>query len=471
MSGLQDLTTPARHDELTAVLAAWVPRQRWFAGKARTPERFDVAEAFVVQADEAEVLVVLADVTYADGGAERYHMPLVAEADAAPEAAVGTVAALHLVDASFVRGAAALLPQLALEARPRPTPSGATLVGHPVGANPPKLGTPRRLNAEQSNTSIALGDAHIFKIFRRLEFGTNPDVEISRALTEAGFPNTPAQRGAVELHLPDGNVISLGVLNDFVAGARDAWELAVDEVGAVVRGEASGDVLAGAADLGAVIAELHATLREAFGTRDATAADRGAWADAMRQQVEAVLETARRRAPDAVAAVVARRDELVAALGRLREDDTPAPLTRTHGDLHLGQVLLDGAGAWQILDFEGEPARPLTARRDLHAPLRDVAGMLRSFDYAAAAGSGGDLARVPEAAARWRDDARAAFIDAYLATAGKHGVLPPAAHAVATQLDAFELDKAVYELGYELANRPDWVPIPVGGIVRVLQQP
>ncbi|HVM20149.1 MAG TPA: hypothetical protein VM307_09330, partial [Egibacteraceae bacterium] len=127
-------------------------------------------------------------------------------------------------------------------------------------------------------------------------------------------------------------------------------------------------------------------------------------------------------------------------------------------------------GSWQLLDFEGEPAKSLQQRRALAPPLRDVAGMLRSFDYAAAAGSGGDLSDVPQAASRWRDDARQRFLDGYLAAATGHGVLPADGTSVQAQLDAFELDKAIYELGYELANRPDWVAIPVGGITRVLDR-
>ena len=188
----------------------------------------------------------------------------------------------------------------------------------------------------------------------------------------------------------------------------------------------------------------------------------------MRAQADEVFATAERRAPDAAGTVLRRRDDVIARLDRLSDEKATGPLTRIHGDLHLGQVLLDAGDRWQLLDFEGEPAKPLEERRALNAPLRDVAGMLRSFDYAAASGSGGDLAHVPEAAAQWRDIARSRFLDAYLEAAAGTEVLPDNDASVVAQLEAFELDKAIYELGYELANRPTWIPIPVGGITRVL---
>ena len=465
---LADLARREHHDALAAVLRTWLPAQRWFAGKARRVTGMSVADAFVVGADGVEVLDVLVEVAFADGGTELYQVPVSADAAAPDEAVIATRPDLRLVDATYVAGVTLLLAGLTRDERERTLPSGRTLVGRPVG-EAVNLAEPRRTNAEQSNTSVIVG-SQIFKVFRKLERGENPDVEITHALTAAGFPHTPRQRGALLLREPDGVTTAVGVLVDFVPGAREGWELATAEVAAVTAGGTPTTLLDAAADLGAAVADLHATLRDTLGTRAAGRADRAAWADGMAAQLDRVLATARERAPADCAVVLQRSDEIRAHLQRLRDDDSPAPLTRTHGDLHLGQVLLDASGTWQILDFEGEPARPLHERRELQAPLRDVAGMLRSFDYAAAVGSGGDLGAVPAAAARLRDDARGRFLSSYLETAGKHGVLPATPAGVDAQLEAFELDKAIYELGYELANRPGWVAIPVGGIVRVLDR-
>ena len=409
-------------------------------------------------------------------------MPLAAGADGGAGDLVGTVGGVQLVDATSIPSGARLLTALTHETVERLTARGEVLFGQPLGDDPLPSGEPRRMAAEQSNTSIVVGDAVIYKLFRRLEAGENPDVEVTRALTEAGFEHAPRQRGAFGVRHLDGSVTALGVLADFVRGGREGWAVATADVARVVAAQAaaggSGSAVGGGdgqmtieiADLGRAVAEMHHALARTLGTREAAPGDLKGWVAAMEAQAEAVLATAQRRAPDATEPVRRRRDAIWAAIERLAAEQATGPLTRIHGDLHLGQVLLDANNSWQLLDFEGEPAKTLEERRALNAPLRDVAGMLRSFDYAAAAGSGGDLSHVPEAAARWRDAARDAFLDGYLGAASGHDVLPAGDAAVAAQLDAFELDKAIYELGYELANRPDWVPIPVGGITRVLDR-
>ena len=470
MTDLAGLASPDGFDELAAVLGVWVPRQRWFAGKARDLAALRLHDAALLTADnESEVVLqVLVEVDYDDGHTERYQAPLAA-GPADSQGAVGEVGGIQLVDATFLPAAARVLTAAALAEGERLTARGDVLFGEPLDDEPLALDNPRRMSAEQSNTSIVLGDAVIYKLFRRLEVGRNPDVEVTRALTEAGFPYAPRQRGANGIRHADGSSTALGVLADFVAGGREGWALATADVERTVHG-AGGDpaIFDRVADLGRAVAQMHAALAHTLGSREAEPDDLNSWVAAMERQAVAVLQTAARRAPDETAPILARWEEVRAAIDRLAEEKATGPLTRIHGDLHLGQVLLDRDDRWQLLDFEGEPAKPLEERRALNAPLRDVAGMLRSFDYAAASGSGGDLASVPEAAAAWRNTARHRFLDAYLGAATGTDVLPDDAASVAAQLDAFELDKAIYELGYELANRPSWIPIPVGGITRVL---
>ena len=472
MTDLSALSSPDSFSKLAALLRTWVPQQRWFAGKARDFVDLHLHDAVLLTAPGAEDLVldVIVSVDYADGHSEQYQVPLTA---GAPEmdGFVGELDGLALVDATHVPPAAQLLTALTHEATERTTARGETLVRRPVDDQPVDLSDPRRMTAEQSNTSVVFGDRLIFKLFRRLEPGENPDVEVTRALTEADYPNAPRQRGAFGIRHGDGSVTALGVLAEFVTGGREGWALATAEVGRIAAGEEPDPQRREQfQQLGRAVADMHGALARTLGRRDAAAEDLAAWVDAMLQQAEHVLLTAQRRAPDAAAAVLDRRAELLERLHRLADEKATGPLTRIHGDLHLGQVLLDASGRWQLLDFEGEPAKPLSERRALNAPLRDVAGMLRSFDYAAAAGSGGNLAAVPAAAAQWRDNVQAGFLSAYLDEAAEHDVLPDDDASVQAQVDAFELDKAVYELGYELANRPDWVPIPVGGITRVLDR-
>ena len=469
--GLHALATPDGFDQLATVLSTWVPQQRWFGGKARDFRTLTLHDAVLLTADPEPdpVLVVIVEVSYDDGHAERYQVPLAA-GESGDDGYVGHVGGAHLVDATHVAGAARVLTFHACRPDERRTARGEIVFGRPLGDDEIKVGEPRRMSAEQSNTSIVLGDELIFKLFRRLEAGENPDVELTRALTESGFPNAPRQRGAFGVRHDDGSVTALGVLADFVHGGREGWALATADVERVVGGGAQDPEMAARfASLGRAVADMHGALAGTLGFRDAEPDDLLVWVAAMREQAEHVLATAARRAQDEAGSVLSRREGLFERLHRITETKATGPLTRIHGDLHLGQVLLDAEGRWQLLDFEGEPAKSLEQRRALNAPLRDVAGMLRSFDYAAASGSGGDLSHVPEVAAVWREAARSAFLDAYLEEAQHLGVLPHP-DAVAAQLDAFELDKAIYELGYELANRPDWVPIPVGGITRVLDR-
>jgi maltokinase len=326
----------------------------------------------------------------------------------------------------------------------------------------------RPISAEQSNTSLVFDDRIIVKFFRRLLHGPNPDVETTTALAGAGFEHVarPIARWRQ-------SEVDFAFAQDFLAGGTDGWALAQTSLrdfynsDADLPGEAGGDFSGESRRLGRVTAELHAAMAEVWGVdRDRLAA--GEW-------VQLVDDIERRL--DASAALIgeATGEGLGAsartAVGSLRAVVDPGPASRVHGDYHLGQVMRTDRG-WYILDFEGEPARPLDQRMRPASPLKDVTGLLRSLDYAArfalGEATGGEVGPAERAAA-WERHNGAAFLDGYLAVEGVGALLPTGSERELV-LGAYELDKALYELDYESAYRPAWMPIPAGAIVRILSR-
>jgi maltokinase len=318
---------------------------------------------------------------------------------------------------------------------------------HDAPVEPGDLASARPLTGEQSNTSVLLPGAvpaAILKVFRAVTPGPNPDVVVPRALHDVGWRGVPAPLAWLTATWPgpDGPATGhLGVLSELVVGARDGFELACAMAG---RGESFADL---AEDLGATTAGMHAALRRALPT---ASPDKPA-------NAAAVLATLRSRADaacDAAPELAARREAVHAVLGRVLHVGPLPALQRVHGDYHLGQVLHWDQG-WSVLDFEGEPSASATERERPDVAVRDLAGMLRSIDYAAAVGG----AAGPD----WAEEARAALTAGYVAQAGRD----PATAALAHLL---ELDKALYEVVYEVRNRPAWVPIPLAGVDRLLSR-
>ena len=319
------------------------------------------------------------------------------------------------------------------------------------------------MGAEQSNTSIVYDDALVLKAFRRVEAGDNPELEMLRFLSARDFPHVAELGGwyQYEGELMDA---TFGVVQRFVANARDGWELALDELA-----DDPERFVARLRDLGAVIGRMHTVLASdptdlAFAPEEPSDESLALLTATIDEEIERVfLEL-----PDteAVAPIAGRGAEVRDRLQLLSHVGARGKVIRTHGDLHLGQTML-GDDGWVVLDFEGEPARPLIERRRKRSPLRDVAGMLRSFAYAASAS---DMQRGHPAPEGWEERAREAFLGGYL-EAVDAVLMPPGEAATRTMLSIFELEKAVYELRYELNNRPDWVGIPVAGIVRLLEEP
>lgn len=317
--------------------------------------------------------------------------------------------------------------------------------------------TMRPLPVEQSNTSVVFDERHIMKVFRRINPGPNPDVEVGQALDGIGYPHVPRTE-AVFRHGGD----DLAVVRRFLIGATDGFVLAQTSLrdlydARVLPAEAGGDFAPDARRLGEVTATLHAALADAFGLRTATPRQ---WAQ------ELMAETAR------VAVPGVDRDDLAARYQAVAGVTDGGSAIRIHGDYHLGQILRADTG-WFVLDFEGEPARPASERRRPGSPLRDVAGMLRSFQYAthtvlAERGEDHDLDQLRELAGAWERRARAAFLDGYYADRAVTALLPARPADRDALLAAFELGKAVYEVGYERRHRPDWEAIPVEAVRRIV---
>jgi maltokinase len=310
---------------------------------------------------------------------------------------------------------------------------------------------------------VVFGDELILKLFRRVEPGINPDLEITRFLTEKGFDRIPALRGWYEIEGRNLDA-TLGLLQRFVGGSRDGWELALDELGADAE-----RFLDRVGRLGTVVGEMHSVLGSdasdpAFAPEEPSAEAIGLLTAAIDEEIARIfLELADR---DEAAPIAGRGEEVRDHLRMLTQVAVGGRVIRHHGDLHLGQTLW-ADDDWIVLDFEGEPARSLAERRRKRSPLRDVAGMLRSFAYAASAS---ELQRGTPAPEGWEERAREAFLDGYLNSV-ETSLMPPSAAATEQLLSIFELEKAVYELSYELNNRPDWVRIPVAGILRLLEAP
>jgi maltokinase len=418
----------------------------------------------VISEESPRVVVELAEVSYADGGMDLYQVPLAMYTD--PEhrldhAFVGwwedpDVGWTHAYDAIHDREAMAAY--LRAFAYPPDGPlSFHRLPGDELDPTAPS--TP--FTGEQSNSSVAFGEQALLKLFRRITPGTNPDIEIHEQLTLAGSENVAALLGWIEVSTAGGvstaeGPLQLGMLQQFLRTASDGWELALTSVrnlfaeADLYADEVGGDFAGEAQRLGEAVGDVHRLLAEHFPTSERTAGDHAELAKAMTERLEAALDVV----PELAEHAPGLRD-LFAAVGSVEW----GPIQRVHGDLHLGQTLRTAKG-WKVVDFEGEPAKPLADRVLPDSPWRDVAGMLRSFDYAprvaamtaSATGDEGDEQRAYRAA-EWSTRNQSAFLEAY---AGRE-----LTQDERTLLAAYVADKAVYECVYEARNRPTWVSIPL----------
>lgn len=439
--------------ELSDLLSLWLPTQRWFAGKGREVSGVEVEQGR--QIDEA-LSHLIVRVRYASGDDDRYQVPLTVRGEPDPGLEhwrIGEIGGRLVYDGLHdTAGTAGMLGLLrantsidglsATSIRPL-----EDLAGQPVGV-------------EQSNTSVVYGDAYILKLFRRLSPGVNPDLEITRALADADSPHVAAPLGWLEGEL-GGEPTTFAVLQEFLRSGSEGWRLALASVrdlyaeGDLHADEVGGDFAGESERLGAATAEVHDTLAHVLPTGTAGADQLAAVSERMIARLDEALDAVERLQPYATG--------LRAAFSRLGHRTEPLHVQRIHGDYHLGQVLRVDSG-WVLLDFEGEPARPLTERVAPASPLRDVAGMLRSYDYAARylLLDRPDAPSLAYRAEEWAERNRTAFCDGYAAASGSD----PRDEDVV--LRAFELDKAVYEVMYEARHRPSWLTIPLSAIERLV---
>jgi maltokinase len=447
-------------------LRDWVQEQRWYASKSRSIAGIEIVESITLREDP-QLLLALVQTRFATGTHELYQLPL---AIASPGEVPGGHEIAHTDD--WVVYDALAEPEQVLELMRRiaaadeiETDDGHFSFHSYDGA--PSLSdtsSARLMGVEQSNSSVVFDDTTVLKVFRKLEPGVNPELEILRFLTYRGFPNIAPLHGWYDY---EGQALAatLGVAQAFLPDAVDGWELALEEI--ITAPDAFLDRVG---SLGTVTAQLHSAL--ASDANDPAFAPEEPSQEAMSLLTATVDEDIERiflRLPDddeRLAPILGRGQDVRERLAARAQIGVTGRVIRTHGDYHLGQTLYTPRG-WVIIDFEGEPARPLPERRQKRSALRDVAGMLRSFAYVSSAV---EILRGHVAAEDFEQRARETFLTYYFASVDPT-LMPAGEAAIANLLTIFELEKAIYELRYELDNRPDWIPIPVAGIARLLESP
>ena len=536
---------------LRRILPEYLPRCRWFRSKARTIKSADIANLVPLSEGENAHQIAFVNVEYANAEAETYVLPLaIARGEHAqavrsnwPEhiiadvtMAAGSNGAGESPDHVGNNGAASGVlydatadpnfgrAMLAMIERHRRGKGQATeFAAHATDAFRElyvngEMPEPKILKAEQSNTSIMFGDRFIMKLFRKLEPGLNPDIEIGRFLTEtAHFPHTPPLAGWIDYKAGRGEGRNLAILQGFVPNQGDAWQFTLAElqryfehaatktehptipekhiVELAEQAEADplatemiGAYLDAARMIGRRVVELHLALLvdrsdPDFAPEPYSALYQRSVYQSMRNLLGRVMRLLASRVrllpkelQSAAQAVLEHKDQVGARFDAFLKHRLSVVRQRTHGDLHLGQMLYTGKD-FVIIDFEGEPARPLTERRRKRSALRDVGGMLRSFGYAALSEmtnqiQGGalgkaDFATMEPWARFWQTWCSWAFLRGYLETAQGTAILPRSLDELRVLVDAFVLEKAIYELGYELDNRPNWAFIPIHGIAQI----
>jgi maltose alpha-D-glucosyltransferase/alpha-amylase len=525
--------------QLEFCLPSYLRARRWFGGKGREVKAVGVRETvpLLIEAGQAYLAILL--VEYIEGDPEEYLLPLafsVGEAaehiqQNSPHLAVSRLRMRQLQQEGLLHDAVAskAFARALLEAISR----RRKLRGHEGevdATNTPALRTLRGnetdlevtlAKAEQSNTGMIFGDKFFLKLFRRLDYGMNPDLEVGRFLTERNFPNTPPLAGALEYQRNNGDLMILGTMNGYYPAAKDAWEHTLDSLNRyfervlTLPQETKVDPLPGGAlleladhdvptDVAAVLGtflessrllgkrtgEMHLALasdtdNSAFAPEPFTPFYQRALYQSMRNLTVKNMELLQRRRTSLdkeihplVDKVLSLENVIVQHLRAVFETRIQARRTRCHGDYHLGQVLYTGKD-FIIIDFEGEPARPLGERRLKRSPLRDVAGMIRSFDYVTYAAlfrqlelgtlPPEQLPQIEPWTRMWFRWMSAVYLRAYLQTMASADLLPSDRTQLTVLLNAHLLEKAVYEVGYELNNRPTWTKIPLQGILQLLE--
>ena len=525
---LQSQFLPLLVEHLPQAIADFLVQRRWFGGKARQIRQIKIQDIVPLDIGTSDVFFTFVHITFASGPSETYSVPLIQAASNNPTQVEmpaltvtmdGVQEPVVLVDALYNESFLSFLLDAIANERHFPGIRGV-LRAVPTSAlpslwQPSEPLQPSLMKAEQSNSSVIYGRKLVLKLFRRLEEGINPDLEIGRFLTEkASFPNTPTVAGHLEYVNHEGHAHSIGILQAFVQNRGDAWQFTLDALADyyVRAGQAGaeapevpgtsllslaaaalpaqaereiGTYLDSARLLGQRTAELHLALNSAKGDPDFSPeairpSDQQTFCDSALALLASTFDLFRQRLnalpariQNSARLVLDAEDRISKYFRSIPERKLSGTRSRIHGDYHLGQVLFTG-NDFVIIDFEGEPARALSERRGKRSPLQDVAGMLRSFHYAAYAPllaqpeNGEKLQSLGPWARYWQRWVSAAFLKSYLETSGDAPHIPATQGETEVLLDAYMLDKAIYELAYELNNRPLWVPIPLEGISDLL---
>ena len=458
----------------TQAIAELLPERRWFGDKGRPIRDVEVIDSCVLEEATSSLVLALIEVRFEDGSRALYNLPLLSDPDGTLREAFDEIDRLKILGDLMAHG------------RSVPGDKG---VFHFAGPGldplaPPGHSSISAIGAEQSNTSLVFDETVILKLFRRVEPGINPDIELTRLLTNEGFGHVPAHVGEIiytlEREDDEPLEIALGLAQHFFVGAREGWDTALERLRTLLEDPPGPDEdldaegITSFEELGATTARLHVLLSRE--EQDPEAATNPLETVDLKDMAEGIRAAIDDLTAAGVTQLAELRPSIEQRLDRLASIEDPGLRTRIHGDYHLGQVLVAN-GIWLILDFEGEPARPLSERRAPNSPLKDVAGMLRSFGYAASAvlfekaepGSTEWNALEPTAQ-RWKNEARDHFINGYLRTSHEGDFLPKDRDDLHALLEGFEIEKAVYEVGYELRNRPDWLPIPLVELKRTLNR-
>jgi trehalose synthase-fused probable maltokinase len=508
---------------LSAQLPSFLAAQRWFGGKARQILEVAIDDSIPIGSGETRAVLLVVTVKYLEGAEETYSIPLVPPkqsgisslADSAPRTPIENGSAPVLVDAfprqEFLAELLNIIKREGEVEGEKGRLHGSRAASFSELFPSSDAARPRPLTGEQSNSSVIYGDRLILKFFRRIEEGDNPDLEIGRFLAErARFPHVPRIAGSLEYDSQHGKETTQAILQEFVPNQGDAWRYALKTLSAFYEragdpaserelsvsqglpefaGEPMTRLLAEMGLLGKRTAELHLALSSesddpAFAPEPFTKQFQNDLEASFAELTQRTLRLLRVRLPNApteykdkAVEIAAREHDLVRAFRTALTVPIEAMRIRIHGDYHLGQVLYTGSD-FVIIDFEGEPARPLAERRTKQSPLQDVAGMLRSFHYVAFApllasptGSSislGRIAKLSRWAEAWSRCAANRFLGQYYETTGAARYLPAGSSERSKLLEVHLLAKAIYELGYELNNRPAWVGIPLEGISRLL---
>jgi len=460
MSTVRELVLALPEEEVRE----FVLGQRWYGSKSDEVVQVQAVDAFPLRdRDEPLLAVAVVETRFQTGTHELYNVPVGLRRGKGGFASVDGWSAFDaLEDDELVRGVVEMI-----RAQERVEHDHGTLEFSTVGGlveDLGELGAVRAMGSEQSNSSVVLGEQLVLKVYRRLEAGVNPELELLRFLTQRGFPSIASLEGWAA-HVGQPLDATLAILQHYVPVRTDGWTLALADLAA---GSDDGFVPL-VRRLGEVTGAMHSVLASessdpAFLTEEPSAEALALIVARIDEEIEQVFSSL----PDdpLLEPIAGRGDELRDRLQAIGQSGPLGRLIRHHGDYHLGQVLWTERDDWVVLDFEGEPARPLTERRHKRSPLRDVAGMLRSFSYAASASS---LEHGIDPPVGWEGQVRSEFLAGYLDEVDP--AIVPSSGTLERRLVLFELEKALYELRYELGHRPDWVRVPVAGIVQLLEEP